>query len=80
MGYNQYIFVGDSLSSISELFAFNKSRNSMMGRQSVPNFSTPLKQYAAQVSVYYSCLMPLRRYLVPVSGGQMAMGGNGAVF
>lgn len=23
----------------------------MMGRQSIPNFSTPLKQYAAQVSV-----------------------------
>lgn len=23
----------------------------MIGRQSIPNFSTPLKQYAAQVSV-----------------------------
>lgn len=81
MGFNRYIFAGDSLSSISELFGFNKSRNSMMGRQSVPNFSTPIKQYAAQVSVYYSCILNLCRdtYLKPMSAA-VTMGGNEAVF
>lgn len=46
------ILIGDSPIS-ADFFSLNQPRSSMIGRHSVPNFSSQIRQYAAQVSFFF---------------------------